>query len=161
LRALALICATVAAGAVSAPGTALAGAPQRFPIDISDAGTDTSTCGFPVAYTFHEYGTASSFVDNTGSQPSVLLHLHADVTVTANGITLVERDTFSVIVSQDGITRTVGLPTHIQGPGGVVLLDAGELVLQPSDDPNAPPTVVAVHGPHPQFFGATFCSALT
>jgi hypothetical protein len=83
------------------------------------------------------------------------------VTAAANGITLVERDTFSVIVSQDGTTRTVGLPTHIQGPGGVVLLDAGELVLQPSDDPNAPPTVVAVHGPHPQFFGATFCSALT
>ena len=151
----------MAAGAVAVPGTALAGAPQRSPIDITDAGTDTLTCAFPVDYTFHEYGTQSDFVDNTGSQPSELLHLHADVTISANGITLIERDTFSVIFNQDGTTRTVGLPTHIQGPGGIVLLDAGNLVLQPSAGPNAPPTVVAVHGPHPQFFGATFCSAVT
>jgi hypothetical protein len=156
-----LICATGAAGAVCAPGTALAGAPQRSPIDVTDAGIDTGTCGFPVTFTFHEYGTATRFVDNTGGQPSALVHLRADLTITANDITLIERDSFSLIVSQDGIVRNVGLPTHIQGPGGMVLLDAGELVLQSSDDPEAPPTVVAVHGPHPQFFGATFCAALT
>jgi hypothetical protein len=152
---LALICAAV----MSAPPTALAGAPERSPIDVTFSGADT-VCGFPDVFTFHEYGTVSTFVDNTGSQPSALAHLHADVTVTANGITLVERDTFAVTFNQDGTTRTAGLTTHIQGPGGLVLRDAGSLVLLPNPDPNLPPTVIAVHGPHPQFFGADFCSAL-
>jgi hypothetical protein len=46
------------------------------------------------------------------------------------------------------------VPTHIQGPGGIVLLDAGNLVQAPDG------SVIAMHGPHPSFFGATFCSAL-
>jgi hypothetical protein len=161
LRTLALTCGAVAVGAICAPGTAVAGAPQRLPIDITDSGSITATCGFPVAYTFHQFGAASSVVDNTVSQPSALVRLHTDLTLSANGITLIEREVFTLIVSQDGIVRNAGLPTHIQGLGGVVLLDAGELVLLPSDDPNAPPMVVAVHGPHPQFFGPTFCAALT
>ena len=153
LRTLALICGTVAACLVWAPGFAVAAAPQRFSFDDREAGTDTESCGFPFDYVFHMYGTRTVFVDNTTGQPSALVRVNVDVTFNANGITLVERDNFGLIFSQDGTIRNVGLPTHIQGPGGIVALDAGDLVMAPDGS-------VTVHGPHVLSPGARFCSAL-
>ena len=48
----------------------------------------------------------------------------------------------------------MGLTVHIKGPGGIVQLDAGEIVF------NEDGTVSYIHGPHPQFEGQTFCFAL-
>jgi hypothetical protein len=154
LRALSFICGTVAACIAWAPGIAVADAPQRFSFDNRDANTDTATCAFPFDYVYHQYGTGTVFVDHTPGQPSALVHVNVDVTLSANGVTLVERDNYTLTFYQDGSTRNVGVPTHIQGPGGIVLLDAGNLVQAPDG------SVIALHGPHPSFFGATFCSAL-
>jgi hypothetical protein len=44
---------------------------------------------------------------------------------------------------------------HIQGAGpGLVQHDAGQILF------NSDGTVAAIHGPHPQFEGQTFCFAL-
>jgi hypothetical protein len=153
LRALAFICGTVAACIVWAPPIAGAAAPQRFSFDDREAGTDTTTCGFPFDYAFHMYGTRTVFADNTSGQPGALVRVNVDVTFNANGITLIERDNYTLTFYQDGTVRNVGNPTHIQGPGGIVLLDAGDIVVAPDG------SVVVVHGPH--VVGATFCSALT
>ena len=154
LRILTFICGTVAACIVWAPGIAVAGAPQRFSFDNRDAGTDTASCGFPFDFAYHQYGTRTVFVDNTTRQPSALVRVNVDVTFSANGITLIERDNYTLTFYQDGTVRNVGNPTHIQGPGGMVLLDAGNLAMAPDG------SVIALHGPHPTLFGATFCSAL-
>jgi hypothetical protein len=54
----------------------------------------------------------------------------------------------------DGTARRVGDTVHIQGPDGFVQHDAGQIVF------NADGSVAAIHGPHPQFEGQTFCFAL-
>lgn len=154
LRALAFICGSVAACIVSAPGIAAADAPQRFSFDNRLADTDTTTCAFPFDFVYHQYGTRMNFIDHTARQPAAQVHVNVDVTLSANGKTLIERDNYTLLIYQDGSTRNVGLPTHIQGPGGIVLLDAG-VFAQAADG-----SVIAIHGPHPTFFGATFCSAL-
>lgn len=52
--------------------------------------------------------------------------------------------------------RDAGLTVHIQGPGGIVMRDAGQIIYSDTDE-----TVADVHGPHPQLFGASFCAVLT
>jgi hypothetical protein len=74
-------------------------------------------------------------------------------TIIANGKTIQERDTWSDFLYPDG-SRTVGNTVHFQGPGGIVQHDAGQLVFDTDGN------VVAIHGPHPQFLGETFCPAL-
>lgn len=53
-----------------------------------------------------------------------IVHLKLDFTISANGLTLIERDQITEIHTQDG-HREIGLRTYIQGPdGGIVLRDA-------------------------------------
>jgi hypothetical protein len=71
-----------------------------------------------------------------------------------NGLTRIGRDQTAIIFTDDG-SREIGLWTHIQGPRlGMVLRDAAQLVFGPGD------TFLYARGPHPQFFGASFCEAL-
>ena len=51
-------------------------------------------------------------------------------------------------------TRDAGLTVQIEGPGGIVRLDAGQMSTTPDGD------VLYTHGPHPQLSGETFCPAL-
>ena len=46
------------------------------------------------------------------------------------------------------------IEAHIQGATGIVLLDAGRLMV------DAEGNLVRVSGPHPQHFGDKFCNAL-
>jgi hypothetical protein len=64
------------------------------------------------------------------------------------------RDTWTTFIYADGTSRDAGNTVHIQGPGGIVQLDAGQIVR----DANG--SVVYTHGPHPQLNGETFCPAL-
>jgi hypothetical protein len=73
--------------------------------------------------------------------------------ISANGHTIYESDRWQEYFYPDG-SRAVGLTVHIKGPGGIVQLDAGQIVF------NADGTVAYIRGPHPQFEGQTFCSAL-
>jgi hypothetical protein len=84
-----------------------------------------------------------------------MVHINYDATISANGRTLVERDTFTRTFYADGTMRDTGSTVHIQGPGGVVMRDAGQIVYSDSNE-----TVSYVHGPHPQLSGESFCQAL-
>jgi hypothetical protein len=85
-----------------------------------------------------------------------MLHINYDATISANGKTIFERDTFTRTIYADDMMRDTGVTVHIQGPGGIVQRDAGQIVYSDLDE-----TVAFVHGPHPQLFGETFCEALT
>lgn len=66
-----------------------------------------------------------------------------------------ERDTWTATFYADGTSRDVGLTVHIQGPGGIVVRDAGQIVY------NADGSLNFIRGPHEQFSGVSFCPALT
>jgi hypothetical protein len=157
LRRLAIVCGIGAAMCGASPASAAA--PERFPFDFRDAFTDTETCaaepwGFDLEATEHAYGFTQVYSDRDGNFVRAIVHLNLDFTISANGLTLIERDQITEIHTQDG-RREIGLWTHIQGPdGGIVLRDAGQLVFGPDD------TFLYARGPHPQFFGASFCDAL-
>jgi hypothetical protein len=109
--------------------------------------------GFDVNATQHEYGFFTIVSDRNGDFLRANLHLNYDAWISANGHTIVERDTWEVLFTQDE-TADVGLTVHIQGPGGIVVRDAGRLVRD--NDGN----VVSINGPHEQFSGVSFCPAL-
>src|SRR6185312_89659 len=119
---------------------------------------DTEVCapdpwGFDVNATEHEYGFFQRFFDGSGNVSRVLVHLNYDAWISANGKTIVERDTWTLILAPDG-ARSVGLTVHIKGVDGMVQLDAGQIVFD--EDGN----IAFVRGPHPQALGEVFCPAL-
>jgi hypothetical protein len=148
------VCAGVGLGS-----TAHASRPEHFDYDFDDEFVDTEVCaaepwGFDVHATQHEHGEVTGFFDGEGNFVRGVNHIDLSFTISANGITLIERDRFTVFFDEDG-HREVGLWTHIQGPdGGIVLLDAGQLVF------DADGNLMRAPGRHPQFFGASFCDAL-
>jgi hypothetical protein len=120
---------------------------------------DTEVCagapwGFDVTATQHEYGFFDVVLDADGDFVRAIVHQNYDAWISANGTTIVERDTWTSFLTPDG-ARQAGLTVHIQGPGGIVVRDAG-LVF---DDASG--NVVGVKGPHEQLFGVSFCPALT
>jgi hypothetical protein len=119
---------------------------------------DTEVCGsdpwgFDVTATEHEYGSFQVFFDRSGDVTRVLVHLNYDAWISANGKTIVERDTWTFI-GTPGSARDVGLTVQIKGVDGMVQLDAGQLVYD--EDGN----IEYVRGPHPQALGEVFCPAL-
>jgi hypothetical protein len=138
--------------------TAVAAPPEHGTFINVDEGTDPAgtTCEFPVHFSQVEQGDYRIFSDGDGNFVKTLVHIDYDATISANGKTLVERDTFTRTFYADDTMRDAGLTVHIQGPGGIVMRDAGQIVYSDTDE-----TVAYVHGPHPQLFGASFCEALT
>jgi hypothetical protein len=151
--------AAILLAVVYVPAPAVAATPQRGYFDFPESGTDPAgtTCSFPVDFTQDEYGFYDVFVDQDGNIVDVLIHTSYDATIRANGYTLTERDTFTRTVYADGTMRDAGMTVHIQGPGNpaVIMRDAGQIVYSDTNE-----TVEYVNGPHPQLFGASFCSAL-
>ena len=148
--------ALVAALAAAMPAGATQ--PSRGTFDSTDSFTDTEVCaaapwGFDVFVLEHEYGFFDVFFDKQGNVVKVIVHNNYDATITANGKTIHERDTSTTFFYPDG-SREAGLTVHIQGPGGIVQLDAGQIVR------DADGNVLYTHGPHPQLSGETFCPAL-
>jgi hypothetical protein len=102
-----------------------------------------------------EVSTFRVFFDNSGEVAFVEVHVNYRAAISANGHTIVERDRWMDTFYPDGSARTVGDTVHIQGPGpGLVQHDAGQIVFGTDG------SVQAIHGPHPQFEGQTFCFAL-
>jgi hypothetical protein len=151
LVALVLPTATVLAGSSSKPihGT----------FDLGyESFIDTEVCAgapwsFDVTATQHEFGFYDVVFDAGGDFVRAIVHNNYDAWISANGRTIVERDTWTTFLDPDG-ARQAGLTVHIQGPGGIVVRDAG-LVF---DD--ATGSVIAVRGPHEQLSGVSFCPAL-
>lgn len=161
-KTLLIVIAALTTTLVSATGVAAA-PPERDSFDFGfNPFVDTEVCRTPdwtgeqfdVNATDHEYGFVEFFYDNDGNFLRGFANVNYDATISANGKTIIERDTYVSFFSADG-SRNVGLTGHIQGPGGLVFRDAGQIVYDATGTPRY------VVGPHPQFSGASFCGALT
>jgi hypothetical protein len=145
-----LTCLGTAAGAT---------VPFRGTFDFTRSFTDTEVCaaapwGFDVFVPVeHEYGFFQVLFDSEGNFVEAIVHNNYDATITANGKTITERDTWTSFFYPDG-SRDMGLTVHIQGPGGIVVRDAGQIV-RDSDG-----NVLYTRGPHEQLSGVSFCPAL-
>jgi hypothetical protein len=148
----------VVALAVSAPAAASAAVPVHGTFSSHEVYVDSDVCapeGFPVDVVQDESNMFQVFFDRSGEVASVSVHVDYRAVISANGHTIVERDKWKDVFYPDGTARMVGDSVHIQGPGGgLVQHDAGQIVF------NADGSVAAIHGPHPQFEGQTFCFAL-
>ena len=160
-KALLIAITTVAATLVSATSVAAA-TPDRFSYDIGFVSfVDTEVCRTPewtgaqfdVNAVEHEYGFIGVFFNSDGSFAKAIVHSNYDATISANGTSIVERDTWLTSFYPDG-SRDVGLTVHIQGSGGIVVRDAGQIVR------DATGNVLNIIGPHQQFSNASFCPAL-
>lgn len=96
--------------------------PTRAPIPAGTA------CEFPVHLSQVERGDVRAFSDRDGNFFKAIVQIDYDATITANGRTLVERDTFNRTIYADDTMRDAGLTVHIQGPGGIVMRDAGQII---------------------------------
>jgi hypothetical protein len=145
-----VICLGLPAGATT---------PFRGTFDHTDSFTDTEVCaaapwGFDVFVPVeHVYGFFDVFFDAEGNFVEAIVHTNYDATITANGKTITERDTWTSFFYADG-SRDVGLTVHIQGLGGIVVRDAGQIVRDPDGN------VLYTLGPHEQLSGVSFCPAL-
>ena len=154
----AFLVSTVLAMFVAGTATAATGAPERGSFDNGyESFVDTEVCAaapwqFDVHATQHEFGTYEVWFAG-GEFVRAIVHWNYDGTISANGKTIVERDTWTSLVDADG-SRNVGLTVHIQGPGGIVVRDAGR-VTRDSDG-----NLQVVNGPHEQLFGESFCPAI-
>jgi hypothetical protein len=148
----------VVAAAVSAPVAASAAVPDHGTFSSHEVFVDSDVCapeGFSVDVVQDEAGMFRVFFDSSGEVAFVSVHIDYRAVISANGHTIVERDKWKDVFYPDGTARRVGDSVHIQGPGpGLVQHDAGQIVLNPDG------SVAAIHGPHPQFKGQTFCFAL-
>ena len=160
VRRLSLIGAGLVAALLFA-GAASAAPPFRGSYDDTEVFVDPDVCaaapwGFDVHAVVHEFGFFDVFFNQDGSFKKVIVHKNYDATISANGTTLVERDTWERTDYADGTFRLTGSSVHIQGPGGgIILRDAGQIVF------NADGSVNYSHGPHPQRIDdVSFCPFL-
>jgi hypothetical protein len=153
-----LTAALIVFGGVLIPaGGAEAAVPDHGSYSFTDKFVDSEVCaaeGFDVSAVESQSGHFEVFFNADGSFKDALVHQTAFFTISANGHTINESDHWQTIYYADGSSRQVGLTVHIQGPGGIVQLDAGQIAFNPDG------SVAYVRGPHPQFEGQTFCFAL-
>ncbi len=158
MRKLALVSVVALAAALAAAVPASASTPERGHYDDLTTFVDPDVCapapwGFDVSVIQHEYGFYEVFLNADGSFAKAIVHRNYDAWISANGNTIVERDTWTDTYYPGGAT-SAGLTVHILGPGGIVVRDAGRIVFD--QDGN----VVSVQGPHEQLSGVSFCPAL-
>jgi len=153
---LSLIGAVLVAALLFA-GAASASTPFKGTFDDTEVFVDSDYCaawGFDVHVVQHEFGFFEVFFNQDGTFAKLTRHVKYDALISANGKTLVERDTWVRTFYADGTTRLTGSSAHIQGPG-IILRDAGQIVF------NADGSVSYSHGPHPQRIDdVRFCPSL-
>ena len=161
-KTLLIVIAALTTTLVSAMSVSAA-TPDRFSFDGGFVSfVDSEVCRTPtwtgaqfdVNATEHVYGFVDVFFNKDGSFAKAIVHNNYGATISANGKTIVERDTWMTSYYPDG-NRDVGLTVHIQGSGGIVVRDAGQIVRDASDN------VLYIVGPHQQFSNVSFCPALT
>jgi len=142
-------------GVLAGSATAQAATPDHGSFSNTESFVDSEVCapeGFAVAVTQTESADYRTFYNSDASFKQVIVHWTYDAVISANGHTIYESDRWQEFYYPDG-SRLVGLTVHIKGPGGIVQLDAGQVVFNPDG-------TVTIHGPHPQFEGQTWCPAL-
>ena len=143
--------------AVCLASPAMATPPAPGTLIFSDEGTDPAgtTCAFAVDFSQVERLDFRAFFDPDGNFVKNIVHIDYDATISANGKTSSSGTRSPRTFYADDTMRDAGLTVHIQGPGGIVMRDAGQIVYSDFDE-----TVAYVHGPHPQLVGASFCDDL-
>ncbi|GAA2156971.1 hypothetical protein FHX52_4347 [Humibacillus xanthopallidus] len=145
------------AGLMVVPAAAWASPPYHGTFSSHEVFVDSEVCapeGFSVDVVQDEVLAFRVFFAPSGAVAFVAVHVDYRAVISANGHTIVERDTWMDTYYPDGSARTVGNTVHIQGQGpGLVQHDAGQIVFVDG-------SVQAIHGPHPQFEGQSFCFAL-
>jgi hypothetical protein len=125
-----------------------------FPVQSFDDSDVCAADGFTVHVIERESLLFTLRLDERGQLVSLFAHHDIAFEMSANGRAIHESDHYNNRFSPDGTSVATGNETHILGENGVVLLDAGRIVF----DADVNPTFIA--GRHPQFIGATFCTAL-
>ena len=152
------VIAAAGVAALVAPTLASASPPDRGTFSEHETFVDPEVCapqGFPVNVVQDETNNFRRHFDRAGAVAFIQVHVDYRAVISANGHTIVERDKWTDTFYADGTARTVGNTVHIQGQGpGLVQHDAGQIIF------NSDGSVAAIHGPHPQFEGQTFCFAL-
>ena len=153
-----LIIAVGVVSAVAIPaGAGQAAPPGHTSFSFTDTFVDPDYCaaeGLTLTVSQEVNGHIQIFLNDDGSFRQAIVQQSVAFAISANGKTLHESDHWQTFVDADGTVREVGLFGHVQGDAGLVLRDAGQIVLNPDD------TVAYIRGPHPQFLGQTFCTAL-
>jgi hypothetical protein len=132
-----------------------------LPVQVFDDPDYCASYGLTFHVVEHETVVLTIWRDADGNTFKVFVHHNLSFDLSANGKTLHESDhynnTFTLIPNSNPpqfTAVTLGNETHIRGDNGIVLLDAGRIV------EDATGNVTFITGPHPQFLGGTFCSAL-
>jgi hypothetical protein len=144
VTALAMVLAFVAPSAAATP--------ERLPIDFTHVSTDSEVCasiGVTIDVVEHGYGFIEIFTDAAGAITSAVLHLTVDYTMTANGITIRQRDRKERIISDAGV-REMG-EGSIHAPNGLYQVGGGGQVIL------LPDGTEIVHGRPPELDVNAFC----
>ena len=156
-----LVIASVAA-VLAIAASAAAAAPQHFRFTTNDHFVDTS-CGFSIVGDFTFTNDITEFDAADGTPVRLQLHQSDVGTLTANGVTLKEKDHTQTFVTFVNGTATqaihVGTLFHMVGPGGTIFLVAGQEVWEVEggfDD-----TLISFHGVDFGGNDAAFCAAFS
>jgi hypothetical protein len=153
---------TIAFVLLTAAGTAGAAEPQHFRSTFPYQFVDTRSCAFPIVGDFVFKNDGTEFDNPDGTIDSLQLHQSNVGTLTGNGITLKENEhTQTFVTFVDGVAtqaKHVGTLLHLTGPGGRVVLIAGQQVFEVQNgfDTN----LITEHGVNLDFSSdAAFCAA--
>ena len=141
-----LILGTAIVAALVLSASAPAARPTITRFSFADAYVDTKTCPGMLLDTKLEGRVTVREL----SPSRVQVHQRLIYTVTANGKTFVDNESFTEFANpQTGISRFAGTTVNIQVPGyGVVLADRGTITIDFTTEPWA---VLHEAGPHPLF----------
>jgi hypothetical protein len=132
---------------VASAATASAAGPYITRFSVQDSYIDTDTCPGMSLDTRLEGHVVFQMLSETRVQ----VHRRLIFTVTANGKTFTDNESFTNFTDlTSGVQKFAGTVVNIQVPGyGNVLTDAGVLIFDPTTDPW---TVLHVGGHHPLFY---------
>jgi hypothetical protein len=140
-----ILSASVVAALVASTAATAAG-PEITRFSFEDRYVDTQTCpGLALDTELEGHVTVRAF-----SETRVHVHQRLIYTVTGNGKTFTDNESFTEFANPDvGVSRFTGTTINIQIPGyGKLLADSGAITIDFSTDPW---TVVHEGGPHPFF----------
>jgi hypothetical protein len=132
---------------LASAATASGASPKVTRVSFQDSYIDTSTCpGISLDTRLEGYVVVQML-----SETRVQVHQRLIYTVTANGKTFTDNESFTNFTDlTSGVQKFAGTVVNIQVSGyGNVLVDAGLLIFDPTTDPW---TVLHIAGRHPLFY---------
>jgi hypothetical protein len=153
------------AGCLAVAAPAAAGlTPQHFRFRFPEQRVDTTTCAFPVVFSFVFTNDGTVFFDDAGVIQSLQLHQSRVGTVVGNGVTFKEDEhTQTFVTFTDGNATQaihVGTIVHLVGPNGRLVDIAGQQVFEVENGFDH--TLISEHGVDFDFASdAAVCAAFS